>query len=108
MVKELSERKNKLSIQLNDRDKQPQIQAEKKGQISEGLRIAENEKIEKVIEKTKQIIVQNNIENKTSKIEWDGKVGMCLALCSFSRLAVVQCIIATLLETAHQLLDPYP
>ena len=34
MVKELSERKNKLSIQLNDRDKQPQIQAEKKGQIS--------------------------------------------------------------------------
>ena len=46
MVKELSERKSKLLIQLNERDQQPQIQAEKKGQISEGLRIAENEKIE--------------------------------------------------------------
>ena len=34
MVKELSERKSKLLIQLNERDQQPQIQAEKKGQIS--------------------------------------------------------------------------
>jgi len=46
MVRELSERKNKLSSQLNDLDKQPQVQAEKKGQTSEGLRIAEREKIE--------------------------------------------------------------
>jgi hypothetical protein len=51
---------------------------------------------------------ENNIENKTSKIEWDGNVGICSALCSFSRLVVVQCIITTLLEAAHQLLDPYP
>ena len=46
MVRELTERKNKLSSQLNERDQQPKIQAEKKGQISEGLRIAEKEKIE--------------------------------------------------------------
>jgi chromosome segregation protein len=46
MVSELSERKNKLSNQLNDLDQQPQKQAEKKGQISEGLRISEKEKIE--------------------------------------------------------------
>ena len=54
MVRELSERKNKLSSQLGERDQQPKIQAEKKGQITEGLRIAENEKIEneKIIEDT--------------------------------------------------------
>merc|ERR1712086_1218958 len=32
--------------QLNERDQQPKIQAEKKGQITEGLRISEKEKIE--------------------------------------------------------------
>ena len=54
MVKELSERKNKLLSQLNERDQQPKSQAEKKGQIYEGLRIAENEKIEneKIIDET--------------------------------------------------------
>ena len=49
MVTELSERKNKLSTQLNKRDQQPKIQAEKKGQITEGLRIAGKEKIENEI-----------------------------------------------------------
>ena len=44
MVKELSERKNKLTNQLNKLDDEPQIQAEKKGKISESLRISENEK----------------------------------------------------------------
>ena len=44
MVKELTERKNKLSLQLEKLDNQPKLQAEKKGQISEGLRISENEK----------------------------------------------------------------
>ena len=75
MVKELSERKNKLSIQLNDRDKQPQIQAEKKGQISEGLRIAENEKIEneKIIDETdkkidSQRILLNEIQERSIQI----------------------------------------
>ena len=46
MVAELTERKNKLLSQLNERDQQPKVQAEKKGQITEGLRISENEKTE--------------------------------------------------------------
>jgi chromosome segregation protein len=49
MVRELSERKKKLSLQLNEREQHPNIQAEKKGQITEGLRIAEKEKIENEI-----------------------------------------------------------
>ena len=44
MVNELSERKNKLDSQLDKLDNQPKLQAEKKGQISEGLRISEQEK----------------------------------------------------------------
>jgi chromosome segregation protein len=44
MIKELTGRKNILSNQLNQLEKQPQIQAEKKGQISENLRISEKEK----------------------------------------------------------------
>ena len=54
MVSDLSERKNKFLSQLNDLDQQPQIQAEKKGQISEGLRISEKEKTENenIIEET--------------------------------------------------------
>jgi chromosome segregation protein len=54
MISDLSDRKNKLESQLNKRDQQPKVQAEKKGQITEGLRIAENEKIEneKIIEET--------------------------------------------------------
>ncbi len=46
MIRELSERKNKLISQLDGLDRRPQIQAEKKGKISEGLRISEKEKIE--------------------------------------------------------------
>jgi len=46
MVTELSERKNKLNLQLDKLDNQPKLQAEKKGQISEGLRISEQEKVE--------------------------------------------------------------
>ncbi len=46
MVSELSERKSKLNLQLDKLDSQPKLQAEKKGQISEGLRISENEKTE--------------------------------------------------------------
>ena len=54
MVKELNERRNKSLSQLNTLNEQPQIQAEKKGQISEGLRISEKEKIESesIIEET--------------------------------------------------------
>ena len=46
MVKELTERKSKLNLQLEKLDSQPKLQAEKKGQISEGLRISEQEKTE--------------------------------------------------------------
>ena len=46
MVAELTERKNKVNSQLNKLDNQPKIQAEKKGQISESLRVSEKEKIE--------------------------------------------------------------
>ncbi len=46
MVTELTERKNKLNIQMENLDNQPKLQAEKKGQISEGLRISEKEKSE--------------------------------------------------------------
>ncbi len=44
MLVELTDRKNKLNIQLDKLDNQPKLQAEKKGQISEGLRISENER----------------------------------------------------------------
>ena len=46
MVNALNDRKKKLLIQLDELEKRPQVQAEKKGQISEGLRISEKEKIE--------------------------------------------------------------
>ncbi len=46
MIAELTERKNKLDSQLKKLDNQPNLQAEKKGQISEGLRISEQEKTE--------------------------------------------------------------
>jgi len=45
-INELNERKKTLNKKLEELDKQPQTQAEKKGQISEGLRISENEKKE--------------------------------------------------------------
>ena len=58
MVGELTERKNKLTTQLKELDNQPRVQAERKGQISENLRISDKEKIDNdnVIEETdKQI-----------------------------------------------------
>jgi len=75
MIRELSERKNKLSVQLDESDQQPQIQAEKKGQISEGLRISEKEKIENenIIEQTDKKINSlrlelNEVQEKSSQI----------------------------------------
>ena len=44
MINDLSERKKKLDERLVELDKQPQSQAEKKGQISENLRLSEEEK----------------------------------------------------------------
>jgi len=46
MVIELTERKTKLISQLKKLDNQPTLQAERKGQISESLRVSEKEKIE--------------------------------------------------------------
>ena len=58
MVNELAQRKDKFSKQLNELENQPKVQAERKGQISENLRISDKEKIEneKIIDETdKQI-----------------------------------------------------
>jgi len=75
MVSELTERKNKLLSQLNQRDQKPQVQAEKKGQITEGLRISENEKTEneKIIEETDKKINSlrlelNEVQEKSTQI----------------------------------------
>jgi len=64
MVAELTERKNKLLSQLNERDQQPKVQAEKKGQLTEGLRISDNEKMEneKIIEETDKKINSLRLE----------------------------------------------
>ncbi len=48
-INELKERKKNLIQKLEELDKQPQTQAEKKGQISENLRVSENEKKENEI-----------------------------------------------------------
>ena len=71
MVNELNERKQKLSNKLNEFEKQPQSQAEKKGQISESLRLAENEKIENetLIEKTDTTISNLTLELNNTKEE---------------------------------------
>jgi len=75
MVKELSDRKNKLLSQLSELEQQPKIQAEKKGQISESLRSSEKEKTENeiVIEEIDQKIDSlrsqlNETQEKTIQI----------------------------------------
>ena len=70
MINELNERKQKLIKKLEELEKQPQSQAEKKGQISESLRLAEKEKLEneEIIEKTDIKIFNLNSElNKTKE-----------------------------------------
>ncbi len=69
MVDELLERKNKFLSQLNDLEKQPQSQAEKKGQISESLRLAEKEKQENqtVIDQIDNKIVELRNELNSTK-----------------------------------------
>ena len=70
MVNELNDRKNKQTTKLNDLEKQPQLQAEKKGQISENLRISEKEKNENEIiidEIDKKIINLRNELNNTKE-----------------------------------------
>ena len=70
MINELNERKQKLISKLEELEKQPQSQAEKKGQISESLRLAEKEKHENdvIIEETDIKIYNLNSElNKTKE-----------------------------------------
>ena len=71
---ELNERKNKQNLKLDELEKQPQTQAEKKGQTSENLRISEKEKneneilIEEIDEKI--ISLRNELNNtKENSIE---------------------------------------
>ena len=65
MMNQLNQRKNNLLNQLNDLEKRPQSQAERKGQISESLRSAEKENEEN------QILIEeleNNINSLRSKL----------------------------------------
>ena len=61
MVTQLNYRKNKSTEQLNMLQKQPQTQAEKKGQISESLRSAE-------IENNENQILIEELENKINSL----------------------------------------
>jgi chromosome segregation protein len=69
MVTELTERKNKLNLQLKKLDNQPELQAERKGQISEGLRISEKEKTENesIINSTDEKI--ENLRSQLNEIQ---------------------------------------
>jgi len=69
MVAELTERKNKLSAQLKELDNQPKVQAERKGQISENLRISDKEKIDNdaIIEETDNKI--ETLRNELNEIQ---------------------------------------
>ncbi|MDA9667204.1 AAA family ATPase [Candidatus Pelagibacter sp.] len=69
MVTELIERKNKLLSQLKELDNQPRVQAERKGQISENLRISDNEKIDNdaIIEETDNKI--ETLRNELNEIQ---------------------------------------
>ncbi len=69
MVAELSDRKNKLNMQRDKLDNQPKFQAEKKGQISENLRISENEKNEneQIINTTDEKI--DTLRNQLNEIQ---------------------------------------
>ncbi len=67
---ELNERKNKQNLKLNELEKQPQTQAEKKGQISENLRISGKEQNENEVlieEIDQQIINLRNELNSTKE-----------------------------------------
>ena len=69
MVGELTDRKNKLSDQLKELDNQPKAQAERKGQISENLRISDKEKIDNdtIIEETDKQI--ENLRSQLNEIQ---------------------------------------
>ena len=64
MMIQLADRKERLNVRLSDLEKQPNINAEKKGQISENLRISENEKAnnETKINNLEQKLEENKIK----------------------------------------------
>ena len=64
MIQQLNGRKNSLEIKLTELEKEPQSQAEKKGQISESLRLSEKEK-----EENQNIIFEIEQKIKTLKNE---------------------------------------
>ena len=86
MIHELNDRKNKQNLKLNDLEERPQAQAEKKGQISENLRISEKEKNENeiIIEKIDEKIIvlrnelnstkENSIEIRKRKASYDATI----------------------------------
>ena len=69
MVSQLNDRKSKLNEKLIELENQPQSQAEKKGQISENLRISDKEKIdnEKLIDELDHKVSQLRNDLKTTK-----------------------------------------
>jgi len=69
MVAQLTERKSKLNDQLSKLDNQPEVQAEKKGQITEGLRISEKEKSENegIINSTDEKI--ENVRSQLNEVQ---------------------------------------
>ncbi|WP_440922699.1 chromosome segregation SMC family protein [Candidatus Pelagibacter sp.] len=69
MVSQLTERRSKLNDQLSKLDNQPKLQAEKKGQITEGLRISEEEKREneEIINSTDEKI--ENLRSQLNEIQ---------------------------------------
>ena len=69
MIAELTGRKDRLNLQSEKLDNQPKLQAEKKGQISEGLRISEQEKNENetIINETDEKI--ENLRNQLNEIQ---------------------------------------
>ncbi len=70
MINELNERRQKQLVKLEELEKQPQSQAEKKGQTSESLRLADKEKQENevLIEETDSKISNLSFElNKTKE-----------------------------------------
>ena len=72
MINELNDRKKKQISKLEELEKQPQTQAEKKGQISENLRISEKEKneneiiIEEIDKKIDQLREESNLTKENS------------------------------------------
>ena len=64
MINELNNRKNNFNMKLKTLENQPQSQAEKKGKISESLRISEEEK-------SNNELKISDIENQISKLRKD-------------------------------------